>query len=649
MPFQPNNLLPEGVPMQPIIRSNATITSGNTIQNPEVQNCVADFKKIMGAYEILVQSNNLNNELRDLLAKKSNMPDSLLQMIDRIKKCLVNKNLLDPVIKDINRLGTLVVKPLQDIIEETTQPFSVETVDGIIKVEGKTKNVVLSQVLKSVEPYLNQAKELRIFVLGTLFMDCDLKRDKFSGKNITIAAQEINVHQTIESVYTGKHTKIEKFIDFFGHKDKVIKLLRVIDVSGSPGHDASSKKTEKNKEGAAGGDASPGGDIFALFYSLKDEAIRNPKLTYAPQARTVMFLAANGAPGGNGQKGGQGVDNDDPKPIAQTQDPSEEGYVIACTDSENIDAGNRTIYRVFTYSVARGKEGYEGVRGHPGMMGGSAGKSSQAGKIAAFVADQSLAWQEVENGQSGKPGKGGVGGTSGPGGDGGPTVIRVQNPNRSTSDLRAGTKEFDNLWNRFQKIRTAVQDNKYGPQGRKGLVGPRGDQGKVPTELIESHNHIKTDEIFADYFLYVCKSTQLSLEEQSSSLLKILQINQGLMTDPIQWFTLLARLEQYHITESVLVKEELVKWLNVYKILKDFFSDQRKKSINPDKNNISPIWASKDWQYVGPALIQKLQYYTDLSTGTQNSGIGLVVDILEFMQYMDKYISDLGNIKKKER
>ena len=356
-----------------------------------------------------------------------------------------------------------------------------------------------------------------------------------------------------------------------------------------------------------------------------------------------LHLHANGAHGGEGQEGPPGEDNKN-TPAAPSQDPDGGAFVEVYKDNYTpYFDGPYLNYGSTTYYVARGVGGVNGGNGGPGGPGGAGGQGCLEGKITAY--GQAFINTTIKRsnigGKPGEPGNGGKGGAGAPGGQGGRSMVRsifkrTGKPDRVT-DVRYGESGYDHYFEKYLK------GTERGESGSQGASGDRGPSGTKNNALLANPKPINVQKIFSDYFLFVINHEQLTLPEKIAYLENNLRINHEMMNEPKTWLELLNGLVNRQISEGGMTKEKILQWLKIYGILRNFFIEMRTNSIA--KNPNSPIWGEPEWQYVSLALLQKLQHFEDMFTGSKDLGIGYIVNLPAFTQYV---LDFLGYIEKNQ-
>ena len=217
--------------------------------------------------------------------------------------------------------------------------------------------------------------EIRIINSNTLFIDVDLNGTEFSGVNIVIISEKVEL--------------VERKTEF-----RIVTDGRDANETWLGKQAASGVDTDDNgngKKGADGSDGLPGCSAGHVYIVADDLSAAN------------VLVSAKGGKGGCGQTGGNGA-------------PGKDGADGKSADREAIEERFKGwAFNVWSYRITRvGKDGESGANGGDAGCGGYAGESGETGLIklvslnSIFVSefrDRGADLINQENGKPGKPGK----------------------------------------------------------------------------------------------------------------------------------------------------------------------------------------------------------------------------------------------------
>jgi hypothetical protein len=546
---------------------------------------------------------NVQKKLREWLRRKGNE--------DELKDILFVGVCWDPFrdllkgIKDSGRHKDLIVL----VYDLFVSPIAtVSDPKGVLSVESHSPLVLMSEISKAIEGSLSDGVHtVSLFVPGTIVMDADMKNEKYSGKNIVIVCEDIEMS-------SGD---------------------RIIDVSGRPGQSAPAehaksgttyveiveggktlKVGEDGKDGENGKDASISGDIIVSCSKVSGPG--------------KLAIKANGANGGNGQNGGDGksgFEGDAGKDADNTFSP----VFLFGTD------GKCYLYE--------GSAGNTGGRGGKAGNGGSSGLGSKEGGIHLFGGAGTAIETSQKSGVHGQVGKAGNPGQGGKGGKGGHHGLKLQwTEHRYVPSVREvisveetrdyfvsgkqGLEDFDAVWTGVQAnmgriavgVKEKVQD-KFGRTGSSGAPGAMGNNGKIggkvgdKIELLVNPNQLNPNKTVADRVVRL-------FEDQSNR--EFVLHNSGIFDagtlEPAFLFALFKEMEEEERKTLNSAQE-----VNSIRLAKSIY-EKAQKSILHEDAILGP-----DWQGILFNTGQKLSYFDERLAGGGTKGnqvvnLGLLAD-----------------------
>ncbi len=248
----------------------------------------------------------------------------------------------------------------------------------VITIRANAQNLALSQVLLALDPFKHQFKFEALWLLasGTLIVDDNLQNTLMGGKNLVMAAAQLEV--------TKENLKI--------------------DVSG---------KALEQKEIPGENRALAGKSAGNIHLITTTEIIGYP-----------LHLFANGSSGGsgtngrNGDKGSQGKDGSD------AAEPGGMGDLILMLQAHD--------------KLVRGSAGSPGGPGEPGGLAGQGGPGGHKGTVFTRPLNLRNLISAASNGGKGPDGKPGSGGPGGRGGQNGYDILAIKAGSQFETDWFRG-------------------------------------------------------------------------------------------------------------------------------------------------------------------------------------------------------------------
>ncbi|MCC0653480.1 GTPase [Clostridioides sp. ES-S-0001-03] len=430
-----------------------------------------------------VQKVNILEKIRLVLELNSYCKETNIVGLSELLKSLLNTTLEDTLkcikywiaekeLEEEEAEKLLDAEYRREKIQNCTYIKSYEK-DKVLSIYIPVPKVNLSDLTKIISGYkLNELSSIYMYGECELKIDCDMKKDVFSGKNIVLLVEKLCIPK-------GSYS---------------------INVSGNDAKKLDGESSIYNgMNGRAGNNAGTSGDILISFKHIQKEG--------------ELKLYADGGQGGNGQGGKVG-------------ETGASGIAGA-----NAKLGSKPEKKEFNkekgtkYYIVEAEKGKQGDTGGIGGDGGNAGLGSKAGQIyllgQATVLKSFISQIDGRHGLAGKGGSGGKGGAGGIGGIRGifeETIryigisVPIDDSDRNyyyfdryvigrgsdSEETADDGKALDDLYTKHKDWTI----KKLADSGLDGAQGKEGNPGKslVENELLKQEYSLSMDTFFYQFF-----------------------------------------------------------------------------------------------------------------------------------------------------